>query len=285
MPLPLFIIQNLSCSYKRGNKVLRIPYLEIPRGKLVVLLGESGSGKSTFLETLGLMNNTIHEGDVVFHPYENQEPVSYSKLWQLGKYEEIARIRREYFSFIFQSTNLMPNFTAVENACLSQLIKGVPRNQAYENVKKIMRELRLDDIPEWKKSVEISGGQKQRLAFVRAITPEFLVLFGDEPTGNLDNLNSEELISILNQNIHRNARSGIIVSHNIELSLLFADIIIIIQKAETEHPYYTISQEHVFEKDGEKGYWMDYNHTIIPDMNKTIIHFMYDHKHVNLERT
>jgi ABC-type lipoprotein export system ATPase subunit len=126
--------------------------------------------------------------------------------------------------------------------------------------------------------VEISGGQKQRLAFVRAITPEFLVLFGDEPTGNLDNLNSEELISILNQNIHRNARSGIIVSHNIDLSLLFADIIIIIQKAETEYPYYTISQEHVFEKDGEKGSWMDYKHTSIPDMNKTIIHFMYDHQ-------
>ena len=108
---PLFEIKDLVCAYKRGHDVLRIPYLEIPRNMFTVLIGKSGSGKSTFLETLGLMNNTVKSGDVLFFPKDDKEPISIKSLWAKDKKALLAKIRRDHFSFIFQDTNLMPNTT------------------------------------------------------------------------------------------------------------------------------------------------------------------------------
>lgn len=267
MEKPLFVIKDLCCAYRTGHEVLRIPYLEIPKGKLVILLGRSGFGKSTLLETLGLMNNTIKSGDVVFYDETNEKETSYASLWKESNLTEIARIRREHFSFIFQNTNLMPNFTAYENACLTQMISGVSFEAAKEKVKGVMGLMGLSEVPETKRAVELSGGQKQRLAFVRAITPEFLVLFGDEPTGNLDHFNSVELLSILHNNILLNRRSALIVSHNIDLSLKFADILILISKAGKDVSYCKITNEQVFirpEKTNEP--WLTQDGRAVHDM-------------------
>ncbi len=270
MDNPLFIIKKLHCAYKRGNVVLKVADLQIPRNKLVVLLGKSGSGKSTFLETLGLMNNTIESGDILFLPNEDSSEISFANLWKEQLFSERGRIRREYFSFIFQNTNLMPNFTALENACLTQMIQGATMENANANVRSVMSTLGLAEIPDWKNAVELSGGQKQRLAFVRAITPKFTVLFGDEPTGNLDESNSDELISILKENLLKNKRSAIIVSHNIHLSLKYADVLILLREQATENKVVELSQDGLFTRKGGTNSWLTWQDEDVPDILREI---------------
>ena len=257
MGKPLFVIKDLVCAYKRGYDVLRIPYLEIPQKKFTVLIGKSGSGKSTFLETLGLMNNTVKSGDVLFFPKDDKEPISIKSLWAKDKKALLAKIRRDHFSFIFQDTNLMPNFTAYENACLSQMIQGVPMGVAMEKVKSIMNTINLGDVEEWKNAVELSGGQKQRLAFVRAVTPDFSVLFGDEPTGNLDEYNSDDLMASLKSNIQKNGTSTIIVSHNVPLSVKYADVIILLTKKDDTSNCVEIDSHHIYQRMNNTTTWID----------------------------
>jgi ABC-type lipoprotein export system ATPase subunit len=259
MTKPLFKISQLSCAYGDGPEVLRINSLEIPRNKITVLLGRSGFGKSTLLETLGLMNMTLRgEGDVNFYPDENGESISYRELWKTANLKEIARIRKKYFSFIFQNTNLMPNFTAFENACLTQMISGISYQQAKKKVRNVMIEMGLQDVKEGQRAVNLSGGQKQRLAFVRAITPDFLVLFGDEPTGNLDNYFSEELLNNLEKDIRQHNGSAIIVSHNDRLSVKFADVIIMLTRDGKDTTWCHVSEEHKLIRDREKEMWTDH---------------------------
>ena len=257
MENPLFVIKNLACSYRNGNDVLRIRELVIPRNRFVVLIGKSGSGKSTVLETLGLMNNTIKSGDVLFYPSDKEGPLSYKEYWEPSHKKEIARLRRDYFSFIFQNTNLMQNFTAHENACLSQMILGVPFNKAMEKVKESMETMGLEEVLADRNASTLSGGQKQRLAFVRAITPQFTVLFGDEPTGNLDDDNSNELMFKLHQNITEFHRTAIIVSHNIILAEKYADMIIVLKKNGDFLSCAEVEQDDVYIKAQTNGPWYD----------------------------
>lgn len=261
---PLFIIKDLVCAYKRGNDVLRIPYLEIPKNRFTVLIGKSGSGKSTFLETLGLMNNTIKSGDVLFFPEEQTSPISFRELWTKKNMSLLAKIRRDHFSFIFQDTNLMPNFTAYENACLSQMIQGVPLVIAMENVKAVMQSINLGDVAEWKNVVELSGGQKQRLAFVRAVTPAFSVLFGDEPTGNLDEYNSDDLMLSLHSNIQKHGTSTIIVSHNVPLSVKYAEVIILLTKKGSSEKYIEIKTDQIYQRLPTTNNWVNAKMEEIP---------------------
>jgi len=226
----LFNIENLKCSYSGGSTVLEVENLSISNGKLIVIIGLSGAGKSTFLETLGLMNNTIEKGSSIkFSPTPN-ELYEFENIWENNKDRSISEVRRHHFSFIFQSTNLMPNFTVYENICLTQMMQGTSEMTAITNTDRLMKQLGLQEIDKKKNSFEISGGQAQRVAFVRAITPNFTVLFGDEPTGNLDEKNSWDLMSVLKENIQQNNKTAIIVTHNIKLALDFADQIILITK-------------------------------------------------------
>jgi ABC-type lipoprotein export system ATPase subunit len=224
----LFKIPELNCSYNQKDIVLKIKDLIIPSKKISILLGISGAGKSTFLETLGLMNNTFYNGNLIFNPNNGSKPINLSKVWNSETY--ISDIRNRYYSFIFQNTNLMPNFTALENVCITQMIQGLSFEEAKENAKSILGKMGLSEIENNKKVYELSGGQQQRLAFVRAITPVYSVLFGDEPTGNLDEYNSEELMKIIREQIMESNKSAIIVSHNINLALKYADFIMIIDK-------------------------------------------------------
>ena len=239
--LPIFSIRNLHCAYRKNGEftktVLHIKKLDVLRGKITVLLGKSGAGKSTILETLGLMNNTIatdrnktaEKLKIVFSPTEELH-FNIDELWQNDKQAELSDIRNEYLSFIFQNTNLMPNFTAYENICITQMLQNVPQNEAVAKAKKMMQQIDLGEVDEQKQAYELSGGQRQRIAFVRAITPRFTVLFGDEPTGNLDEITSNILMNMLAQNIREHHRTAIIVTHNIDLALKYADQIILITK-------------------------------------------------------
>lgn len=269
-----FEIENLKCSYENEAQhpkiVLEIKHLSIPQGKVVFIVGQSGCGKSTILETLGLMNNTIvasEKSKLSFIPTKNNE-VDFCKVWQ-NKNKVLSEIRRNYFSFIFQQTNLMKNFSIEENSLLPKLIKG--GSKKYEDtlckigLKQILQENKT-------KPGELSGGQQQRLAFVRAILPDFKVLFGDEPTGNLDPDNAENLIKIIDDEIHEDTtKTAIIVSHSIELAEKYADVIIKIHKRvrvvgeqnpmncdskTSEVIYGEIDHESVFEKNDDKWLFM-----------------------------
>lgn len=229
----IFEIEQLRCEYIPGMPALHIKQLEIPRNKLVFVIGKSGMGKSTFIETLGLMNKTIAklpETSLVFSPMEETR-LEMKDSWNLSN-DKLSDFRKTYFSFIFQNTNLMPNFSSGENMMVSLLIEGVPYDEAKKEVLEVMDRLSLSRSLFDKRVTEISGGQRQRLAFVRAVTANFTVLFGDEPTGNLDRNTSEELMSIFKELIIRKGKTGIIVSHDLILADKFADVIIPITSKE-----------------------------------------------------
>ncbi len=226
----IYDISNLECQYIPGTTVLKIPSLKIPKGKLVFVLGVSGIGKSTFIETLGLMNRTIHvtpETSIKFNNGSELEEIK--NIWGRDN-KALSKFRNDHFSFIFQNTNLMPNFSAGENMCISMLIEGRKLTEVKEKVIEVMGKLNLDPELYDRKIQELSGGQRQRLAFVRAIIAGFNVLFGDEPTGNLDRDTGHKLMRTLKANLAEYNRTGIIVSHDIDLALSFADIILLLSK-------------------------------------------------------
>lgn len=226
----VFNITNLECAYSNGKTVLDIPKLEIPAGKLVFVLGVSGIGKSTLIETLGLMNNTIKTNTnckIVFNNKGDKEDMS--DIWNKEN-DYISQFRRKHFSFIFQNTNLMPNFTAGENMAVRMLLEGESLEASKERVMHFMDKLNLDRNLFDRNIYELSGGQRQRLAFVRAIASDFGVLFGDEPTGNLDKDTSHRLMRTLKEILADLNGSGLIVSHDIPLAMNFADVILLLTR-------------------------------------------------------
>ncbi len=244
-------IHNLSCSYngREEDKVFYIRKLDIRRGKIIFLLGASGSGKSTLLETIGLMNNTIAGGTVEFM-LNQQETIEYSALWKNRDLGRINQVRKKFLSFIFQNTNLMENFTAYENICLSQMIKSeTDQKQAFTGAQKLMAQVGLpeSEVSVNTLSVNLSGGQRQRVSFVRALNNDFKILLCDEPTGNLDEVNAHELLNIVKENLTQE-KTALIVSHDINLSLKYADEIILLKK-NPSHNYGEVLEEHIFKKE------------------------------------
>ena len=234
----IYEIDQLCCSYDKhfregvSRVVLEIEHLVIPRGKTVFIVGESGIGKSTILETLGMMNNTIVPNNSTHFCFIDTDgnKTDLKAMWKQDA-KGLANFRLKHYSFIFQSTNLMKNFTAFENIAFTRLLQGYSRFSCFQRTKQVLADLGLEHVDEERMAQELSGGQQQRLAFARAILPEFTVLFGDEPTGNLDAENAYRVMEILKRKLseHESA-TAIIVSHDIPLALQFADVVIKIGK-------------------------------------------------------
>lgn len=267
----IYELQQLCCSYDKHYRegesrvVLEIDHLVIPRGKIVFIVGESGIGKSTILETLGMMNNTIVPSDrtnFVFRDKDGSE-TDLKSLWKRGE-NSLSAFRLKHYSFIFQSTNLMKNFTAFENIAFTRMLQGYSHFSSIQRTKDVLEALGLDHVDEQRMSQELSGGQQQRLAFARAILPEFTVLFGDEPTGNLDAENACRVMEILTQKLSEHEEStAVIVSHDMPLALRFADVIIKISKRarpklnnDDEDIFYGyINDNCVYTQDTNLDYW------------------------------
>lgn len=268
----LFAIDNLQCSYDRhfvrgrSKLVLNIKHLEIPRGQKVFIVGESGIGKSTILEVLGMMNNTIipNEGTRFIFYEDKDNPVDLLALWNSGSDKALSAFRLKHFNFIFQSTNLMRNFTAYENIALTRMLQGYRSEEAFKKTEEALHDLGLPHIDRNRMAQELSGGQQQRLAFARAILPDFTVLFGDEPTGNLDADNAVRAMKLLTVKLDElSGSSAIIVSHDMHLAVSFADTIIKIRKeynaAQDEHDdaaaFGVIDQDCIFTKSDGNEVW------------------------------
>lgn len=233
----LFELQHLRCSYDKHYRegisrvVLEIEHLALPMGKIIFIVGESGIGKSTILETLGMMNNTIvHDDSSSFLFFDEEKSINLIDLWQKGD-RALSEFRLKNYSFIFQNTNLMKNFTAIENIAFTRMLQGYSKFSCFQRAKKVLADLGLEHVDDRRMAHELSGGQQQRLSFARAILPDFAVLFGDEPTGNLDSENAIRVMTILNGKMKETPRAtAIIVSHDMHLAVSFADVIIKIRK-------------------------------------------------------
>ena len=226
----IFSIRDLNLGYEKDKTVLRIEELDIKRGQLTFILGPSGAGKSTLLESLGLMKDTLYPGAdsrLMFSASDGKK-IDLTKVWNQGD-EAATGVRSDYFSFIFQSTNLMPNFTLGENICYTGMLDGRSLSQVKETAMELMDRMNLDPSLFDQDPTMASGGQRQRAAFVRALCKDFDVLFCDEPTGNLDQGNAISLMEMVQQVVKEKNRSAIIVSHDIQLSDRFADVVVDIE--------------------------------------------------------
>jgi len=232
----LYTIKHLQAGYQPAKPVLEIEQaLNFQKEQITFILGKSGIGKSTLLELLGLMNNTILPNANTLLLFENGAgSYAYNELWNY-KDKDLAAFRNANFSFIFQNENLMHNFSAGENICVAQMIQGRSFNEAKTIALQFMHQLEIDQNKFDAPVSAFSGGQRQRLSFIRAVSANYKVLFGDEPTGNLDFHNASKLMQLLKKDAADKKASAIIVSHHIELALAFADqIMIITQKTNEE---------------------------------------------------
>ena len=252
----VFAIEKLKCSYPNGKPVLFIESLTIPKGRMTVVLGRSGSGKSTLVEALGLMNNTIQTGEVNYFSPDGVKDLA--QMW--NKRRKVANIRRDYFSFIFQDDYLMPYYSCIENMLITGLIQGkIASTRTGNLLDKPLGFLNLSGNGIMKQlPCQLAGGQKQRLSFIRAVVKDFDVLFGDEPTGNLDYTNSENLFDFIKVIINDKSRSAVIVSHNVELSVEKADRIIVLTPSEDKsQSYFSLRPAHIFDRNPD-NYWENY---------------------------
>ncbi len=245
MSSQLFEISNLVCTYNQeSNDVLVVDKLNLYKGEIVFFLGASGTGKSTLLETLGLMNNTAKKGEIKFETDDAQHDLV--SVWNKESTDRIA-IRKEHFGFIFQNTNLMNNLTAEENIVLSGLIKEDASIDSFDDdATRLLEKIKLKGAGFDRTAFpnNLSGGQRQRLAFARALISKSTVIFGDEPTGNLDDATAAQLMSFLQEEIKSQNKSALIVSHDKELALEFADRIVVISKEENR-PEGFIKEENI----------------------------------------
>jgi len=177
--------------------------LQIPKGQFASIMGSSGSGKSTLLYVLSTLD-TQYEG----HLFLDGEDLS------LKSKNDLAEIRNEKIGFVFQFHYLLPEFTVLENVMLPALkLAKLDQKQIEENAMSKLRMLGLED-QALKKANKLSGGQQQRAAIARALINEPKIIFGDEPTGNLDSKNADIVFEILKELKEKYQQTILIVTHD-----------------------------------------------------------------------
>lgn len=273
MSNPVYHIKDLACQYNAiSEPVLQIEELNLYEGEIVFFVGASGVGKSTLLETLGLMNNTIDfqkSGEFWFENKDSREDLR--GIWNRPE-KDLSKFRQENLSFIFQSTNLFPNLSAFENVLLTQIVEGKSYDEAAQNAKSMIYRLfpnqrdRDEIVEDGKAITELSGGQRQRLAFVRAAISKYAILLADEPTGNLDWWNAKNLIEILVDKVKSEDGVTVIVTHDIDLATEYGDRIVLIRKEfrdpkDESSSYGVLNSKGIFTRDQDK--WKDYQDTSI----------------------
>ena len=203
-------VQNLYKNYYLGSvtvNVLKGIDLEIEEGDFVALMGPSGSGKSTLMNILGCLDRPT-SGDYI---------LSGRNVAHLND-DRLSDVRSRYLGFIFQSYNLLPQYTVVENIELPLMYQGIPLNAMTRHRCVALAGMvglgdRLDHRP-----LQLSGGQQQRVAIARALATEPAVIFADEPTGNLDSDSAEEVMALIDRLNQDNGQTYVLVTHAREVA-------------------------------------------------------------------
>lgn len=207
---------NLNKSYQTNKKnkldVLKNISVNIEENKISVIVGASGAGKSTLLHLLGGLDRP-DEGKVL---YEQKNIFEFND-------DKLAKFRNENMGFVFQFHHLLPEFTAIENISIPQMINGKNLKTSLKDSKRLLEVVGLAQ-REDHKPAELSGGEQQRVAVARALANNPKIIFADEPTGNLDSVNSESIHKLLFDLRDNLKKTFVIVTHNPELMKL-ADVI------------------------------------------------------------
>lgn len=202
------MIKTQSIYKKYGNvEVLKGINLQIAKGEIVSIVGDSGAGKTTLLHILG----TLDVADSGSLEIDGQD------ISRLNE-KKMAAFRNKNIGFVFQFHHLLPEFTALENVCMPAWIGGKSNSsQLTKNAKEIFELLNLSHRLEHKPS-ELSGGEQQRVAVARALINNPKVIFADEPSGNLDSKNAEDLHNLFFELRNKFEQTFVIVTHNTELA-------------------------------------------------------------------
>jgi lipoprotein-releasing system ATP-binding protein len=206
---PLLFLHAIRREFHQGDaklEVLRDAELAVWRGESVALVAPSGSGKSTLLHIAGLLEQP--DGGEV---YIDAAPTS-----NLSDVQR-TRIRRTDIGFVYQFHHLLPEFTAVENVMLPQMIRGLGRAEAEKRAAELLSYLGLKDRLTHRPT-ELSGGEQQRVAIARAVANAPRILLADEPTGNLDVHTADHVFSTLGQLVRASGLAAIIATHNLDLA-------------------------------------------------------------------
>ncbi len=199
--------KNIKKSYD-GNSILSGIDLTIEKGELVTIIGSSGAGKTTLLQILGTLDKP-DSGELII----NNTPVH-----NLND-KKISKFRNNDIGFVFQFHQLLPEFTALENVIMPGLIQGRKRSDIEAKANELLKTLKIDHRATHKPS-EMSGGEQQRVAVARALINEPSVILADEPSGNLDSNNADELHNLFIELKNSLQQTFIIVTHNRELAAL-----------------------------------------------------------------
>ncbi len=201
-------IEGIKKIYKLGSQEVRAldgVDITICKNEYVAIMGPSGSGKSTMMNILGCLD-TPTEGTYILNGTD------VSKMDD----SQLAEVRNKEIGFVFQSFNLLPKYTSIENVALPLIYSGVPREEREERARMALKEVGLDERMEHKPS-ELSGGQRQRVAVARALINRPSIILADEPTGNLDTKTSIEVMNLFEQ-IYNNGNTVIVVTHEEDIA-------------------------------------------------------------------
>jgi putative ABC transport system ATP-binding protein len=208
MANPLISIKNLKRDFQLGNETINVLKgidLEINKGEYVALMGPSGSGKSTLMNLLGCLD-TPTSGTYVL----NGKDVS-----QMHD-DDLAEIRNKEIGFVFQTFNLLPRTTALDNVALPMIYAGYSKSDRNVRATEVLTQVGLSDRMDHQPN-QLSGGQRQRVAVARALVNKPSIILADEPTGNLDSKTSIEIMNLFNE-IHKNGNTVILVTHEEDIA-------------------------------------------------------------------
>ena len=187
-------------------RALRGVTVEILRNEYVAIMGPSGSGKSTMMNILGCLDT----------PTKGRYLLNGSDVSRMDD-NQLAEIRNKEIGFVFQTFNLLPRYTALENVMLPLIYAGMPKHERLARATEVLEEVGLGDRVEHKPN-ELSGGQRQRVAIARAMVNKPSIILADEPTGNLDSKTSLDIMRLLDE-IHRLGNTVILVTHEEDIAL------------------------------------------------------------------
>lgn len=208
MANPLINIKELKRDFVLGSEIINVLKgidLHINKGEYVALMGPSGSGKSTLMNLLGCLD-TPTSGSYIL----NGKDVS-----QMHD-DDLAEIRNKEIGFVFQTFNLLPRTTALDNVALPMIYAGFSKSERNERATEVLKQVNLADRMDHQPN-QLSGGQRQRVAIARALVNKPSIILADEPTGNLDSKTSVEIMNLFND-IHKNGNTVILVTHEEDIA-------------------------------------------------------------------
>lgn len=206
---PILRLDGVHLSYRQGGRelhVLRGASAEARRGESIALLGPSGAGKSSLLHVIGLLEQP-RAGEVVI------DGTACAALNDAAR----TRLRRATLGFVYQFHHLLPEFSALENVMLPQLIRGAERTAAARRAEELLRSLGLEDRCDHRPP-QLSGGEQQRVALARAVANHPKLLLADEPTGNLDPETAERVFQELMELVRKEGVTVVVATHNLDLA-------------------------------------------------------------------